>query len=171
MCPRCGAPVGSASDAEPGDIANPSATPDVARLAGVGARPIAGPGVVGRSRSVAAPRRRLRAIAVVAVVLSVAALILMLQWSARAVSADGTFSVEPPSGWGRYTGADLPDGPPTKNDRLVLLGPTADGVQAHLFIDHRQAGFIELSQLDRMWTAGLDQAACRFSGWSVASVE
>ncbi len=83
-------------------------------------------------------------IALVAVVLGVLATVLILQRSARALSADGTFSVQPPSGWARYTGADLPDGPPTNNDPLVLLGPTADGVQAQLLIYHRQAGFIEL---------------------------
>ncbi len=97
-------------------------------------------------------------IALVAVVVSVVATVLILQRSARAVSADETFSVQPPSGWARYTGADLPDGPPTKTDLLVFLGPTADGVQA-LFIYHGQAGFIELPQPDRMWTTGLDEAS------------
>jgi hypothetical protein len=151
VCPRCGAAVGSGNDAAPGAIANPSPTPDLARPTGAGARPLAAPGVVGRSRSVAAPRWRLAAIAVVAVVLSVAALVLLLQRSAQAVSADGTFGVQPPSGWAHYARADLPYGPPTKNDLLVLPGPTPDGVQAQLFIYHRQAGFIELPQLDRMW--------------------
>jgi hypothetical protein len=47
---------------------------------------------------------------------------------------------------------------------MVLLGPTADGIQAHVFIYHRQAGFVDLGQLDRTWTAGLDQATCHFSG-------
>jgi hypothetical protein len=164
VCPRCGAPVGSGNEAEPGDVENPSPTPVVAQPIGGGSTPTAAKRVVSRSRSGVASRRRLGAIAVVALVLAAVGLVLILQRSARVASADGTFSVQPPSGWARYTGADLPDGPPTKNDLLVLVGPTADGVPAHLFIYHRQAGFIELAQLDRMWTADLDQATCRFAG-------
>jgi hypothetical protein len=98
------------------------------------------------------------------VVLGAVAILLILQWSARAVSADGAFSVQSPNGWVRYTGTDLPDGPPTNNDLMVLLGPIADGIQAHVFIYHREAGFVDLGQLDRTWTAGLDQATCHFSG-------
>ena len=40
----------------------------------------------------------------------------------------------------------------------------AAGIQAHGFIYHHQAGFVDLGQLDRTWTAGLDQATCHFSG-------
>src|SRR3981081_4160505 len=103
-------------------------------------------------------------IGVVAAGLGLAATILILQWSGRATATDGTFSVQIPSGWERYTGADLPDGPPTKNDLMVLLGPTAQGIQAHIFIYHHHAGFSAVGQLARTWTAGLDQATCHFSG-------
>jgi hypothetical protein len=119
---------------------------------------------MGRSTPSGSSRWRLAAIAAVAVVLGVVAILLVLQWSARAVSADGAFSVQTPSGWVRYTGTDLPDGPPTNKDLMVLLGPIADGIQAHVFIYHREAGFVDLGQLDRTWTAGLDQATCHFSG-------
>jgi hypothetical protein len=109
------------------------------------------------------PRRwRVAAIATGVLVAGAVATLLVLQWSARAVSTDGTFSVQVPSGWVRYTGADLPDGPPTKNDLMVLLGPTANGMQAHVFIYPRQAGFIDLGQLARTWRG--DQATCQFSG-------
>jgi hypothetical protein len=129
-----------------------------------GAPPTAPAAATGLPISGGGRRWRLGAIAVGAVVLGVVALLLILQWSARAVSADGGFSVQIPSGWQRYTGADLPDGPPTKNDLMVLLGPTADGIQSHVFIYHRQTGFVDLAQLDRTWTAGLDQATCHFAG-------
>ena len=119
---------------------------------------------MGRITSSGAARWRLGAIAAVAVVLGVVAVLLLLQWSARAVSADGTFSVQTPGGWTRYTGTDLPDGPPTKNDLMVLLGPTAERIQAHVFIYRNQAGFVDLGQLERSWTAGRDQTICGFSG-------
>jgi len=98
------------------------------------------------------------------VVLGSVVVLLVLQSSARAVSTDGSFSAQIPGGWVRHTGPDLPDGPPTKDDLMVLLGPISDGVQAHVFIYNRQPGFVDLGQLDRTWTAGLDQATCRFSG-------
>jgi hypothetical protein len=150
--------------AEPSDGANLPTAPLASQPAQPGETPTAPAAANRRSTSAGAARWRLGAIAAVAAVLGVVAIVLILQQSARAVSADGAFSVLPPSGWRQYTGADLPDGPPTKNDLMVLLGPTADGIQAHLFIYHRQAGFIDLGQLDRTWTAGLDQATCRFSG-------
>ena len=164
VCPRCGAPVLSGNAFVPPDAGYQSGPTIASQSAQPGATPTAPPTAMGRTISGGAARWRLGAIAVVAVVLGVVALLLFLQWSARADSADGTFSFHTPSGWQRYTGADLPDGPPTKNDLMVLLGPTADGIQAHVFIYHRQAGFVDLGQLAQTWTAGLDQATCHFSG-------
>src|SRR6202521_4153811 len=156
LFPRCGAPLVSGTATEPAaSFASQPAQPDPTLTPATDTR---------RSTSAGAARWGMGAIAAVAMVLGVVAILLILQWSARAESADGTFSVQTPSGWVRYTGTDLPDGPPTKNDLMVLLGPTADGVQAHLFIYRRQAGFADLGELDRTWTAGLDQATCRFSG-------
>ena len=161
LCPRCGAPLVPGTAPETSGAVNPLA-PVIASQPG--ATPTAAAAATARSTSAGAARWRLGAIGAVAVVLGAVAILLILQWSARAESADGTFSVQTPSGWVRYTGTDLPDGPPTKNDLLVLLGPTADGIQAHVFIYHRQAGFVDLGQLAQTWTAGLDQATCHFSG-------
>ena len=161
LCPRCGAPLVSGSAPETSGAVNPPAAVVASQPA---ATPNAPAAATGRSTSAGAARWQLGVVAAVAVVLGAVGILLILQWSARAESADGTFSVQPPSGWVRYNGTDLPDGPPTKNDLMVLPGPTADGVQAHLFIYRRQAGFADLGELDRTWTAGLDQATCRFSG-------
>jgi hypothetical protein len=109
-------------------------------------------------------RWRLAAIGGGVVVLGVVAMLLILQWAGRAVSTDGSFAVQVPSGWQRYTGTALPDGTSLKDQLLVLLGPTTDGVQAHVFIYPRQPGYVDLGQLDRSWSAGLDQATCHFSG-------
>jgi hypothetical protein len=161
LCPRCGAPLVSGSAPETSGAFNPPAALVASQPAATPSAPAA---ATGRSTSAGAARWQLGAVAAVAVVVGAVGILLILQWSARAESADGTFSVQTPSGWVRYNGTDLPDGPPTKNDLMVLLGPTADGVQAHLFIYRRQAGFADLGELDRTWTAGLDQATCRFSG-------
>jgi hypothetical protein len=149
---------------EPSIPANLAAAPVASQPAQPGDKPRVPATADRRSPATGTVRWRLGAIAAIGAVLGVIAMVLFLQPSARAVSADGAFSVQTPSGWRQYTGADLPDGPPTKNDLMVLIGPTADGIQAHLFIYHRQAGFVDLAQLDRSWTAGLDQATCRFSG-------
>jgi hypothetical protein len=121
--------------------------------------PAAAPAMLGAHR-----RWRLAAIGGGVVVLGVVAILLVLQWSAQAASADGSFTVRVPSGWERFTGTSLPDGTTTKNELMVLLGPTRDGVQAHVFIYPHQAGYVDLGQLDRSWSAGLDQATCHFSG-------
>lgn len=163
VCPRCGTPLLSDNASVPSDAPHLPAATVAPQPAQPSATPTARPAAMGLSKSNAA-RWRLTLIAIVAVVLGVIATVLILQRSARADSTDGSFSVRIPSGWERYTGADLPDGPPTKNDLMVLLGPTAQGIQAHIFIYHHQAGFVDLGQLDRTWTAGLDQATCHFSG-------
>jgi len=163
VCPRCGAPVLTGSGfVLPDGGSNPAVT--IPPTPQPGATPTAPLAARGKSITGGPSRWRLGLIAAVAVVLGVVALLLILQWSARAVSSDSTFSVQTPSGWQRYTGADLPDGPPTTDDLMVLLGPTADGIQAHVFIYNRRAGLADLAQLDRAWTAGLDQATCHFSG-------
>ena len=161
LCPRCGAPLVPGTAPKTSAAVNPLAAAVASQPA---TTPTATAAATARSTPAGAARWRLGAIAAVAVVLGAIAILLILQWSARAESADGTFSVQMSSGWVRYTGTDLPDGPPTKNDLMVLLGPTADGIQAHVFIYHRQAGFVDLRELDRTWTADLDQATCRFPG-------
>lgn len=84
------------------------------------------------------------AIAAAVVVLGVVASVLVLRWSAQAVSADGAFTVQVPSGWERFTGTSLPDATTTKNELMALRGPISDGVQAHLVVtvglDHETCG-------------------------------
>jgi hypothetical protein len=55
--------------------------------------PTAPPTARGEDISGGPSRRRLGAIAAVAVVLGIVTLLLILHWSARAVSADGTFMI------------------------------------------------------------------------------
>ncbi|HEV3096223.1 MAG TPA: hypothetical protein VG104_03655 [Candidatus Dormibacteraeota bacterium] len=106
-------------------------------------------------------RWRLAAIGGGVVVLGVVAMLLVLQWSARAVSTDGAFSVQVPAGWERFTGTYLPDGTAVTNDLIVLLGPRADGVQARVFVFHHPGGYIDLARVDRTSTAN---AVCQYSG-------
>jgi hypothetical protein len=118
--------------------------------------PAAAPAMVGAHR-----RWRLAAISGGVVVLGVVAMLLILQWSARAVSTDGAFSVQVPAGWERFTGTDLPDGTAVTNDLIVLLGPRVDGVQARVVVVHHPSGYINLARVDR---TSATNAVCQYSG-------
>jgi hypothetical protein len=159
VCPRCGAPLGSGN--EPAVIG--LASPPAATVPSQPGTPIAVPTAQRATRRAiwGLPRWGLVAIAA-ALVVGAGAGLLVLQWSSRAVSNDGTFSVQAPSGWERFTGTALPDGTTMKDQLLVLLGPSSDGVQARVSIYPRQAGFVDLGQLARTWRG--DQATCSFSG-------
>ena len=140
VCPRCGAPLAAGNQQLPDNVP-PSLSP-VTSPVQPAAAPKARPAVTAAPR--VRPRRR-RFVVIVAgvVVLGIAATLLVLQWSARAVSTDGSFSVQVPSGWVHFTGRSLPDGGMSTNESMVLLGPISDGVQAHLVV-----------------TSGLNQPTC-----------
>jgi hypothetical protein len=140
VCPRCGAPLAAGNAQLTGNPPPPPSTltPPVQPTAARAARPA--PTVVSAPRP---RRRRYLFIVTAALVLALVATLLMLQWSARAVSTDGTFSIQVPNGWVHFTGRSLPDGAASTGDLMVLLGPISDGVQAHLVV-----------------TSGLAQPAC-----------
>lgn len=140
VCPRCGAPLATGNPQLPDNVPPPpsSVTSPVQPAAPPTARPAATTASRGRPR-----RRRFVVIVAGVAVLGLAATLLVLQWSARAVSTDGSFSVQVPSGWVHFTGRSLPDGTTSTNELMVLLGPISDGVQAHLVV-----------------TSGLNQPTC-----------
>ena len=140
VCPRCGAPLAAGNAQLPGNPPPPpsTVTPPVQPAAATAARPAATVVSAHRPR-----RRRYLLIVAGALVLALVATLLVLQWSARAVSTDGTFSIQVPKGWLHSTGRSLPDSTASTSELMVLLGPISDGVQAHLVV-----------------TSGLDQPAC-----------
>jgi hypothetical protein len=139
------------------------ASPSAATLPSQPVTPIAVPTAQPATRRATSGLRRWRLVAIAAaLVVGTGAALLLLQGSSRAVSSDGTFSVQAPSGWERFAGTALPDGTTMKDQLLVLLGPISDGVQAHVSIYPRRAGFVDLGELARTWRG--DQATCTFSG-------
>jgi len=160
VCPRCGAPLAAGNAPAPPDQVTAPNGP----IAAAAVQPVATtPAVVAGPAISSVPRKtRLVAIAAAAVVLAAIAVLLLLQWSARAESTDGAFSVQLPSGWERFTGSSLPDGTTTKDDLLVVLGPIAGGIRTHVFIYKNQADVANLGQLPRTWRA--DQATCHVAG-------
>lgn len=157
VCPRCGAPLVAGNAQLPGNAPPPpsSVAPPVLPAAALPARPAA----IATSR--VRPRRR-RFVVIVAgvVILGLAAALLVLQWSARAVSTDGGFSIQVPNGWVHFTGRSLPDGATSTNELMVLLGPISDGLQAHLVV---------ISGLDQP-TCGLALTATRASATTRTTV-
>src|SRR6202022_2051588 len=85
LCPRCGAPLVSGTTPETSGAVNPPAPVDASQPA---ATPTAPTAATGRSTWAGAARWRLGAVAAVAVVLGAVAILLILQRSARAESAD-----------------------------------------------------------------------------------
>src|SRR2546425_1568640 len=126
VCPRCGAPL-VAGNAAPAPL-----DPGAAAFGPAAATPVQPAATTPAQRTGAAmPNRpgrwRIAAFAAAGVVLAVVVTILLvLQWSGRALSADGTFSVQAPSGWGRVTGTSFPDRTTTQDDPMVLLRPITD---------------------------------------------
>jgi hypothetical protein len=146
VCPRCGAPLGAGNAQLPGNPPPPPSTltPPVQPAAAPAARQAATAVSTVRPR-----RRRYLFIVTGALVLALVATLLVLQWSARAVSTDGTFSI--PNGWVHFTGRSLPDGAPSTNDVMVLLEPISDGVQAHLVAGSAQFDRLRAGALLASW--------------------
>jgi hypothetical protein len=140
VCPRCGAPLAAGNAQLPGNPPPPPSTvrPPIQPTGAPAARPAATVVSAHRPR-----RRRYLFIVTGALVLALVATLLVLQWSARAVSTDGTFSIQVPKGWVHSTGRSLPDSTASTSELMVLLGPISDGVQAHLVV-----------------ATGFDQASC-----------
>lgn len=140
VCPRCGAPLQSGATPLPEPVAAPAGpvAPQPVAPSATTVPAITGP--AGSSRHAG----WFAAIAAAVVVLGVVASVLVLHWSAKAVSADGAFTVQVPSGWERFTATPLPEGTATTSELMALRGPISDGVQAHLVVtvglDHETCG-------------------------------
>ena len=65
----------------------------------------------------------------------------------RVSSADGSFSLVPPSGWSVNTSYTMPDGTKTV---LVVAGPVDSGIQAHLIVVVNKI-YVEPSMLKEEW--------------------
>jgi hypothetical protein len=106
VCPRCGAPLAAGNARLPANPPPPASTltPPVQPAAAPAARSAATVVTAHRPR-----RRRYLSVVTGALVLVLVATLLVLQWSARAVSTDGTFSIQAPNGWVHSTGRWLSD--------------------------------------------------------------
>jgi hypothetical protein len=69
----------------------------------------------------------------------------------QAKSTDGSFGVNVPGGWKQYKGTP----PQTEKPILILFGPSADGLQAHITVQHDDGDdWVTIADVDRLWTSG-----------------